>query len=161
MKEAIAKSIYYSSSSSYSIITTFTYNDPYEFASLMQDLKNNLALRNFFGYSSSGYSSSGCGSASSEKNIVYDICQNIDYSNLLMEQLGGLYIVTRRDEAIKFVKSDSTSDNYGIIKIDTVIAELSELVPKKTNRVMYYLSYPLLLILGAGLYYEYLSLKND
>lgn len=150
MKEAISKSIYYSSSSSYSLIATFTYSDPYEFASIMQDLRTNLALRNFFG----------------EKNIVYDICQNIHYTDLLMEQLDGLYIVTRRDNAIRIVKKDATSDNYGIIKIDSVIselAELSELSPKKSvfRLALYTLSYPFLLALGAGIYHGYLSFKND
>lgn len=140
MKAAINKAIYYSHQPiEYNLITTVLYTDLSELSTILKNLRKDLSVRNSFG----------------NTNVVYDICSNIDFNDIAMEQLDGLLIVTRRDMAIKIIRKELLNNNFGIIKIDSVLAEI------KTKSWFRWVLYPVLVAVGVGMYHGYLSLKKD
>jgi len=88
--------------------------------SAIDSFKHNIKIRNLFG---------------NKDNICYKICYAISkcYDVLLVDQLDSVLIVTRKDNVIKLTKSsdkvprfnDFTDKKIGIIKIDSVIAEMN------------------------------------
>ena len=140
MKAAINKAIYYSQHPiEYNLITTIYYTDLSELSTILKNLRKDLSIRDFF----------------THDNVLYDICSNIDFNDISMEQLDGLLIVTRRDMAIKIIRKELVNNNFGIIKIDSVLAEI------KIKSWFRWVLCPVLVAVGVGMYHGYLSLKKD
>ena len=143
MKQALANAIYYQSDhNAGTVIVKFIYNNEIEFLDFLKDLKNNLIIRNVFGL----------------ENILYDICENIDYKELLLDQSDGLVIITRKDLIIELCNSAPSYGTHGVIKVDAVLFELLQLKTLPKRRNWYLLS---LIVLIGGSYFGYKLSKND
>lgn len=142
MKTALGNAIYYIHGNDniylkYHLISDHIFQDPEEFNSIMMNLNSDIQVRNIFG---------------NQDNICYDIFRNIGkyYHDLLIGNLDSLLIISRKDNAIKISrKLNSKKSNIGIVKIDSVLAELNL---GEYNSVSWY-KYPLYLvgIVGLGL----------
>jgi len=109
MDRALTNAIYYSDTIHGKVVTEYEYSNKDDFIKIVKNLRNDIKVRNIFGTSDS---------------ICYKICDFISssYDNLLMGKIDSLLVITRRDNAIRFIRSEGT--NVGIIKIDSVISEL-------------------------------------
>lgn len=130
MDQALLKAIYYSNTTTGRIVSTYEYSNKNDFNRIIKNLRNDINIRNIFGTSDS---------------ICYKICDFISssYDNLLLDKIDSLLVITRRDNAIKFIRSEGNNEdtNFGIIKIDSVLAEL---VPDRNYS--YLLLLPILLL---------------
>jgi len=125
MNHALSKAIYYSDTESGSInqvlknnVCEYTYSNKNDFMKVIENLKKDINIRNIFGTTDS---------------ICYKICDSISssYDALLLDKIDSLLIITRKDNSTKFVRSNG--NKYGIIKIDSVLAELSTYSEKESN----------------------------
>ena len=142
MKQALKSAIYYSHDNknynkNYNIISEYFYSNQDEFNNIINGFRSDIHIRNVFG---------------NNNNICYEICNNIsqDYHDLLIDNLDVLLIITRKDNVIKICKvnDDKDKNNIGIIKIDSVIAELNLTSYNSTS----WYKYPLYLgVIGLGL----------
>jgi len=138
MKQALKSAIYYSQENkNYNIISEYFYSNQDEFNNIINGFRSDIHIRNVFG---------------NNNNICYEICNNIskDYHDLLIDNLDVLLIITRKDNVIKICKvnDDKDKNNIGIIKIDSVIAELNLTSYNSTS----WYKYPLYLgAIGFGL----------
>ncbi len=162
MEQSLRSAIYYLPSpnrSKYDIITELIYDGTREsFGRMINNFRSNIQIRNLFG---------------NKENICYQISDNLYtyYDVLLLNQLDTILIVTRYDEAIR-VRKDPTNPTdptnqtnqtnqkdptmVGIIKIDSVIAELGS----GTNGFNWY-KYPLILGGILGLFLITLKISED
>ncbi len=143
MKQALENAIYYIHGNDdtylkYHIISEFVCDNINEFKDTIESFKHDIQIRNLFGNSN---------------NVCYDICENIAHyhNTLLLDQLDLLLIVTRKDNAIKISRTniEKYSINIGIVKIDSVLAELN-LSGLNSNYGGWY-KYPLCLAGALGL----------
>jgi len=151
MKRALEDAIYYIHGNDntylrYHIITEYVYSDYESFNNVISTLHSDIRVRNIFGKYDS---------------LCYQICNFIPehYDNLLIEHLDVLLIVTRKDNAIKLSrKQQKNNPNYikiGIIKIDSVVAELNLSIHNSStgyNYPLYFLGAVGLVLLGGIMY---------
>jgi hypothetical protein len=142
MEQALSRAIYYlhgkdDSYLNYNIITEIIYESKDKLEHILKFLDSNIQVRNVFG---------------DQENICYEISRSISkyYDRLLINQLDSILIITRYDQAVKLSKQRDNKEfrydlNIGIIKIDSVIAELnigaiSEAKGKKWIMYPFYIS---------------------
>ena len=124
MEQALRSAIYYihgndDSYLKYNIVTEILHDGTREnFTDIITRFRSDIQIRTLFG---------------NRENICYEIADGLAqyYDTLLLGQLDTILIVTRHDNAIKLSrKSDNNNDynydlNIGIVKIDSVIAEIN------------------------------------
>ena len=129
MEQSLKSAIYYLSDNStkYNIITEFSYDGTREsFGKIIDTFRSNIQIRGIFG---------------NRENICYEIADSLHthYNVLLLNQLDTILIVTRYDDVIKIsqIHEENPKDhhkingqkinnrNIGIVKIDSVVAELN------------------------------------
>lgn len=124
MEQALRSAIYYvhgndESYLKYNVVTEVIFDGTIEsLADATSHFRSDIRIRNLFG---------------NKENICYEITDNLSryYETLLLGQLDVILIVTRHDNAVKISKKyDKYNYNQyklktGIVKIDSVIAELN------------------------------------
>lgn len=116
MEKALYKSIYYkveNEYNNYEIITEISYDGTKkDLIDKIGGFKNNLNIRKIF---------------NNDDNICYTIFNEIgrNYDKLLLNQVNSILIITRYDQVIKLYDNTNKNETLGIIKIDSVIAELN------------------------------------
>jgi len=122
MEQALSRAIYYSHGNDdsylkYNIVAEILYDTREKLDHILKTLDSNIQVKNIFG---------------NQDNICYEIGKSISkyYHRLLINQLDAILIVTRYDQAIKISRNESKKETkydlyIGIIKIDSVIAELN------------------------------------
>ena len=158
MEQALRSAIYYiqgndDSYLKYNIITELLYDGTREnFTDIITSFRSDIQIRNLFG---------------NRENICYEIADGLDqyYERLLLEQLDAILIVTRHDNAIKLsLKNNSNNIRYdlniGIVKIDSVIAEINIVQISKLKRDSWY-KYPFWIGTAVVLGFIWTSVYSD
>ena len=143
MKQAIEKAIYYSGviptynldgasnqvhsfGMNYNSIV-YEYSDKESFVNIIKSLKNEIEVISVF---------------APKDDICYSIFNQLSYENLMLDKVDALYLVNRKDCAIKLIRTGEVEKRVAILKVDSVVSEM----PKSS-----YWTYPLTFIAGGVL----------
>ena len=127
MKQAIENAIYYSGASfgmNYNSII-YEYSDKETFINIIKSLKSEIEVISIF---------------APKDDICYSIFNQLSYENLMLDKVDALYLVNRKDCAIKLMRTDGEEKRVAILKVDSVVSEM----PKNS-----YWTYPLTFIAGG------------
>ena len=132
MRKAVQKAIYYLDTELVNIpVICFEYNTQEDFRNIVSHLHENIEVVVTFG---------------EKDNFCYKVFNTIAdlFPTLLLDKTTSVYIVNRKDVAIKLTKGDvNEKSRVAVIKIDSV---LSEYVP---TSYLPYLLYPVTFLLGG------------
>ncbi len=146
MKKAIEKSIYYTNVSP-NYLTEIKVSNSSEFKNVMKNLNSYIDIITYF---------------APKEDISYQICSKISemYNSLLLDKIGYLYIINKKDLAIRisFVSDEIEKKEIGIIRIDSV---LSEYYKEKTPFFGYSFSFILGLMGGVSIFSFIPKIKID
>ena len=132
MRKAVQKAIYYLDTElAYVPVISFDYSTQEDFRNIVKHLHENIEVVATFG---------------EKDNFCYTVFNTVAelYPTLLLDKTTSVYIVNRKDVAIKLTRGDNNEKSrVAVIKIDSV---LSEYVP---TSYMPYLLYPVTFLLGG------------